>query len=179
MRPNYNDWYPRHSYHPDVNISQTKKNKNKAAQTNRGNIDTSTTATRYNNIAEQESHQVCIGCGSHQHNTPGTSARHLTCPAWGQTCNYCGKCSHFSTVCQTKKEHHWAVIKSFKNEEAPMNTLIAHIIFDQIRATFMFTDGDQVMEINASIIHSHLNWIPDGLWISLVIVVLHPDVSYV
>ena len=33
-----------------------------------------------------------------------------------------------------------------------MNTLIAHIMFNEIRGTFMSTDGDQVMEINAFII---------------------------
>ena len=121
-------------------------------QTNRGNIDTSTTVTRINNIAEQEPHQVCIGCGSHQYGTPRTNACHLTCPAWGQMCNTCGKPNHFSTVCQTKKEHRRAVIKSFEDEEAPMNTLIAHIMFDQIKGTFMSTDGDQVTEINASVI---------------------------
>ena len=129
-----------------------RQKKNRAAGINRGNIDISTTATRHNNIAGQESHQICIGYDSHQHGTPGTSAHHLTCPAWGQMCNTCGKPNHFSTVCQTKKEHHRAVIKSFEDEQAPMNTLIAHTIFDQIRGTFISTDGDQVMEINVSII---------------------------
>ena len=80
MRPNCNDWYLRCGYNLDVNISQTKK-KNRTAWTNKGNIDTSATAT-HNNFPKQEPHQVCIGCGSHQHGTPRTSARHLTCPAW-------------------------------------------------------------------------------------------------
>ena len=33
-----------------------------------------------------------------------------------------------------------------------MNTVVAHIIFDQIKGTFMSTDGYQVMEINVYII---------------------------
>ena len=41
---------------------------------------------------------------------------------------------------------------SMPDKETPKNTLIAHITFDQIRGRFMSTDGDQVMEINASII---------------------------
>ena len=51
----------------------------------------------------------------------------------------------------TKREHDQAVIKSFE-DEAPMNILIAYIIFDQIKGTFMSTEGDHVTEINASII---------------------------
>ena len=60
-----------------------RKNKKKTKKTrlHKGNIDTSTTATHNNNIAEQKSHQVCIGCGNHKHCTPGTSACHLTCSA--------------------------------------------------------------------------------------------------
>ena len=63
--------------------------KNRTAQTNRGNIGISTSATCNNNIAERESHPVCIGCGSHQHGTPRIGACHLMCPAWGQMCNTC------------------------------------------------------------------------------------------
>ena len=86
-------------------MSTYHRQKNRTARTNRGNIDTSTTATHNNNIAEQKSCQVCIGCGSHQHGTPGTSVCHLTWPTWGWTCNTCGKPNHFSTAYQTKKEH--------------------------------------------------------------------------
>ena len=52
--------------------------------------------------------------------------------------------------CAGQREYRRAVIKSFEDEEAPMNTLIAHIMFDQIRG--MSTDGDQVTEINVSVI---------------------------
>ena len=44
------------------------------------------------------------------------------------------------------------MIKSFEGDEAPMNTLIAHIMFDQAKNTFMSIDSDLVMEINASVI---------------------------
>ena len=44
------------------------------------------------------------------------------------------------------------VIKSFKDEEAPMNMLIAHIMFDQIRGIFVSTNSDQVTEMNVSVI---------------------------
>ena len=60
-----------------------QKKKNRAARTNRGNMDTSSTVTRNNNLVEQESCQVCTDCGSHQQSTPGTIACHLMCPAWG------------------------------------------------------------------------------------------------
>ena len=66
-----------------IRMSTYCRQKNRTARTNRGYIDTSTTAT-HNNIVEQEPCQVCIGCGSHQHGTSRTSACHLTCPAWGQ-----------------------------------------------------------------------------------------------
>ena len=66
--------------------------------------------------------------------------------------NTYGKPNHFSTVCQTNMKHHRSVLKSFEDEEASKNTLIAHIMFDQIRGTFISTDGDQVTEINASVI---------------------------
>ena len=60
-----------------------RQKQNRTTQIHRGNIGTSTTATQNNNIAEWEPHQVCIGCGSHQHGTLRTNACHLTCPAWG------------------------------------------------------------------------------------------------
>ena len=44
------------------------------------------------------------------------------------------------------------MIKSFEDEEASMNTLMAHITFDQIRGTVMTTEGDSLTEINASVI---------------------------
>ena len=50
------------------------------------------------------------------------------------------------------------VIKSFEDEEAPMNTLIAYIMFNQIRGTFMSIDSNQVTEINASVIP----FLPEG-----------------
>ena len=55
-------------------------------------------------------------------------------------------------MCWIKREHHQAVIKSFEGKEAPMDTLIAHIMFDRIKGTFMSADSDQVMEISASVI---------------------------
>ena len=132
-----------------IRMSTYRRLKNNwTARTNRGNNDTSTTATCNNNIAGQKHHQVCIGCGSLQLGTPRTSTCHLTCP----TCNTCGKHNHFSTVCRTKREHHQAVMKSFKADEASIDNLIAHIMFDHIRGTFMSTDGDQVKEISASVI---------------------------
>ena len=77
-------------------------------------------------------------------------------------CNTCGKPNHFSTVCRTKREHSQVVIKSFEGGEASMDTIIAHITFDQIRGTFMSTDGDQVREINAPVIPFSSK--PDPRW---------------
>ena len=47
-------------------------------------------------------------------------------------------------------------------KKASMDTLIAHITFNQIRGTFMSTDSDQVMEISASIILFSAK--PDPRW---------------
>ena len=85
-----------------IQVSTYRKWQNRTAWTNRGNIDTNTTATCNNNIAEQEHCQVCIGCGSHQQGNPRTSAHHLMCSTWGQICNTCGKPNHFSTLCQRR-----------------------------------------------------------------------------
>ena len=59
-----------------IQMSMYHNQKNRTAWTNRGNIDTSTTATHNNEIAEQEPRQGCIGCGSHQYGTPRTNAYH-------------------------------------------------------------------------------------------------------
>ena len=128
-----------------------RQKKPRAVWTNRGNICTNANATHNENIAKQEPRQTCIDCGSHQHGTPRTSPRHLICPPWNQTCNTCGKLNHFSVVCRTKK-HHPEVIKGFEDEETPMNTLMAHVTFDQIRGTVITTEGDPLTEINASVI---------------------------
>ena len=66
-------------------------------------------------------------------------------------CNTCGKPIFRQCVGQRRNiAEQW--LKCFEDEEAAIDTLIAYIMFDQIRGTFMSTDGDQVTEMNASVI---------------------------
>ena len=154
MGQNCNDWYLGCSYNSDVN-----EKKYRTSQTHRGNIDTSTTATCNNNIAEQEPCQACIGCGSHQDGTP--RIKYLPFNVSSMRSNVQHLCNT-QPIFDSVPDKEGTVIKSFEDEEAPMNTLIAHITFNQIRGSFMSTDGNQVMEINPSIISFSPK--PDARW---------------
>ena len=66
--------------------------------------------------------------------------RQLKCPAWGQTCNYCGKANHFSGVL-SKKKNMRATTKSSETNEGSMDTLIAHITFNQTTGTYTYETG--------------------------------------
>ena len=100
-----------------------------------------------NNRAEPNN-PTCMGCGSHQHGVPRMGSRQLKCPAWGQTCNYCGKANHFSDVCRAKKLRQ-ATTKSSETNKASMDTLIAHITFNQATGAYTHEGTGQVTEIEA------------------------------
>ena len=68
-------------------------------QANKGDARTNA----YPNYEAKPNRQICGGCGSHLHGTPGTGSHELKCPAWGQACSNCGKPNHLSRVCRAKK----------------------------------------------------------------------------
>ena len=47
--------------------------------------------------------KACSGCGSFNHGSPGSNDQTTKCPAWGKTCNQCGRTNHFASVCRQSK----------------------------------------------------------------------------
>ena len=80
--------------------------------------------------------QICGGCGSHLHGTPGTGSRQLK---WRQACSNCRKPNHLSRVCRAKKVAQ-VVRKDPEANEAAMDTLIAYITFNQTMGTYTAKD---------------------------------------
>ena len=111
--------------------------------------DTRTNA--YPNYETKPNCQICWGCGSHLHGTPETRSRQLKCPAWRQACSNCRRPNHLSRVCRAKKEAQ-VVRKVPEANEAAMDTLIAHITFNQMTGTYTVKDTSQIMEIKAYVI---------------------------
>ena len=58
------------------------------------------------------------------------------CPAWGQTCRACGKENHVEGVCQSKGRVRQGAVWSPEDEEAVMDALIAHMVFDPATNTY-------------------------------------------
>ena len=105
----------------------------------------------YPNYKTKPNHQICWGCSCHLNGTPGTGSHRLKCPAWGQACNNCGKPNHLSWVCRAKKVAK-VVRKGLEANEAAMDTLIAHITFNQTTGTYTVKYTSQIMEIEAYVI---------------------------
>ena len=133
MRPNFNGQQLRCSYCSDVNLSQTEEAR--GAGPNR---------TEPNRLA-------CIDCGSYQYGIPGTSSCQLKCLAWSQTCSNCGKPIHLLWACRAKKLRR-AVTKSLETNEDTMETVIAHITFNQITDKYTSVDVNQIMGIDTYVI---------------------------
>ena len=95
--------------------------------------------------------QICEGCGSHLHGTPRTGSRQLKCPAWGQACSNCERPNHQSRVCWAKKVAQ-VVRKDLEANKAAMDTLMAHIIFNQTMGTYTAKDTSQIMEIEPYVV---------------------------
>ena len=88
---------------PDIaRMSTYRRQKSNAQQKNMKNSYTGSQPNHANSRAEPNN-PACIGCGSYQHGVLGMGSRQLKCPAWSQTCNYCGKANYFSDVCRAKK----------------------------------------------------------------------------
>ena len=96
-------------------------------------------------------HKPCNGCGSYSHGGPGTGDRPRMCPAWGQTCNICGKQNHFGKVCRSKNKERGS-IRSFQNEEAAIDALIAHVVFDPATDTYKLSNNNDREEVEATLI---------------------------
>ena len=102
----------------------------------------------YPNYEAKPNRQICWGCGSHLHGTPGTGSHQLKCLAWGQACSNCGKPNLLLRVCRAKKVAQ-IVRKGPEANEAAMDTLISHISFNQMTGTYTAKDTNQIMEIEA------------------------------
>ena len=110
-----------------------------------------TCTNTYPNYKAKPNCQICGGCGSHLHVTQETGSRQLKCPAWEQVCSNCGKPNHLSRVCRAKKVAQ-VVKKGPEADEAAMDTLIAHITFNQTMGTYTAKNTSQLMEIEAYIV---------------------------
>ena len=92
----------------------------------------------------------CSGCGSHKHGIPKTSTRLQVCPAWNQTCKSCNIKGYFSIVCQSKSRNHFTEVRSLQDDEANMDSLIAHLEFDQETGSYISSNKNSVVEIEAT-----------------------------
>ena len=111
------------------------------------------TNNRRRNIMEiQSQRNACRGCGSFQHGKSGSGDRPRMCPAWGQTCRACGKENHVEGVCQSKGRVKQGAVWSPEDEEAVMDALIAHMVFDP--ATNTYKPGNHISreEVEATLI---------------------------
>ena len=130
-------------------LSAYRRQKN-MPQANKGKV-CANTYLNHNNSDAKPSHQACVGCGSHQHGVSGTGSRQLKCLAWGQKCSNCGKPNHLPRVCWARKTPQ-VVRKSPGANETAMDTLIAHITFNQTTGTYTFKDTGQIRGIDTYIV---------------------------
>ena len=73
------------------------------------------------------------------------------CPAWGQTCRACGKQNHFEMVCQSKGAEKRRALRCIGDEEAAMDALIVHIVFDPATGTYKSSNSG-LEELESTII---------------------------
>lgn len=76
-----------------------------------------TTSTRY------KSSRSCVGCGSASH---GLGNCMSVCPAWGKTCNSCGKLYHFTVACHSPP-----------SSTTTASGLVVHLAWDADQGTFL------------------------------------------
>ena len=94
----------------------------------------------------------CSGCNSHKHGIPKTSTCQQECPAWNQTCKSCGIKGHFSIVCRSRSRNHFTEVRSLQDDEANMDSLIAHVEFDLETDSYISSNKDSVVEIEATLV---------------------------
>ena len=103
-------------------------------------------------VAESRPQQnACKGCGSHQHGDAGSGDRPQMCLARGQMCRAYGKQNHFEMVCQSKGTEKLCALRCIGDEEAAMDALIAHIVFDSSTGTYK-SGNSSLEELKATII---------------------------
>ena len=79
---------------------------------------------------------VMRGCGNYRYGGTETGDRPSMCTAWGQTCKAFGKQNYFKKVCRSKGENKRGAIWSFEDEEATIESLITHVLFNPITSTY-------------------------------------------
>ena len=94
----------------------------------------------------------CSGCSSHKHGIPKTSTYQQACPAWNQTCKSCGIKGHFSSVCRSKSRNRFTEVRSLQDDEANMDSLIPHVEFDQETGSYISSNKNSVVEIEATLV---------------------------
>ena len=94
----------------------------------------------------------CSGCDSHKHGIPKTSTRQQACPAWNQTCKSCGIKGHFSIVCRSKSRNRFSEVRGLQNDEANMDSLNAYVEFDQETGSYISSNKNSVVEIEATLV---------------------------
>ena len=113
---------------------------------------TATNNCRRNMMEIQPQRNTCRGCGSFQHGKTGSGDRPRMCPAWGQTCRACSKQNHFEGVCQSKGRVKQGAIWCSEDEEAVMDALIAHMIFDPATNAYKPGNNSSHKEVEATLI---------------------------
>ena len=110
------------------------------------------TRRRERTVAETRPKQnVCKSCGSHQHSGAGSGDRPQMCPAWGQMCRAYIRQNHFEMVCQLKGTEKQCALRCIEDEEAAMDALIAHRVFDPATETYKLGNSG-LKELEATII---------------------------
>ena len=94
----------------------------------------------------------CSGCGSHKLGIPKTSTRQQACPAWNQTCKSCGIKGHFTIVCRSKSRNRFTEVRGLQDDEANMDCIIAHVEFDQETGSYISSNKNSAVEIEATLV---------------------------
>ncbi|KAK3731812.1 hypothetical protein QZH41_007627 [Actinostola sp. cb2023] len=92
----------------------------------------------------------CHYCGKHGHgNNSPTRIRKSECPAYGKTCDHCGRANHFAAVCQAKSQPG----KRPSNFTSPSNLVTEGAIFDTLCTV---TNSSQDQSVGAITLDHHL-----------------------
>ena len=94
----------------------------------------------------------CSRCGSHKHDIPKTNTRQQACPAWNQTCKSCGIKGHFSIVCRSKSRNRFSEVRGLQDDDANMDSLIAHVEFNQETGSYISSNKNSLVEIEATLV---------------------------
>ena len=96
-------------FHKETSVGNAFKYKNETNNRKTRKFTSSTTSST-----------PCKGCGWDEH---GTADRSPKCPAWGQTCHFCGKINHFKKVCTSFDRQKQAETRTRKEVAEPTNRI--------------------------------------------------------